>query len=75
MNGQSSEMISTSFYVGWLYVFSVKNFLDNLIYKYDYKITYQQKIGVFENQFFIYGNPKEVYSVSSHIENWFRIFE
>jgi hypothetical protein len=68
-------MISTSFYVGWLYVFSVKNFLDSLISKYDYKITYEQKIGVFENQFFIYGNPKEVYSVSAHIENWFKSFD
>ncbi len=75
MKGQSSEMISTSFYVGWLYVFSVKNFLDNLISKYDYKITYQQKIGIFENQFFVYGNPKEVYSVSAHIEHWFRSFD
>lgn len=71
---KSSELISTSFYVGWLYVFEVKNFLNNLIEEYGMSFIYEQKIGLFENKFIIYGSQKEIYSVCAYIEKWFASF-
>lgn len=71
---QSSEMISTKFYVGWLYVFEINRFLNKLIKEYGMSFSYEHKIGLFQNEFIIHGNQKEVYSVCAHIEQWFASF-
>lgn len=63
--------ISTSFYIGWLYVFEVNKFINNLINNHGLNISYEQKIGFFENKFTIFGSQKDVYSVSAYIEKWF----
>lgn len=44
---QSSEMISTNLYIGWLYVFEIKRFLNNLIEVKGMSFSYEQKIGLF----------------------------
>lgn len=36
--------------------------------------SYENKIGLFQNEFIIHGNQKEVYSVCAHIEQWFASF-
>lgn len=71
----SSEMVSTKFSVGWLYTRQVRDYLHDLINNKNYSISFEEKLGFFENHFFIHGPQRELYSIHRHLTQWFNSFD
>lgn len=70
--GKSTEMIAANLFVGWLYVRSVREYLEDLINDKGWPISFYEKIGFFENKFVVYGKQNDLIHISNHISAWMK---
>jgi hypothetical protein len=74
-NGTSTEMVSTVFYIGWLYVGQVRNYLNDLIEEKGWPVKYSESVRFFENRFEIYGNQRDVMYIHQKLQQHFQSFD
>lgn len=68
--GESTEMISTSLHIGWLYLTTIRNYLDDLIENKGYQIQYEESLRLFENKFVLYGTQRDIMYAQNKIQQY-----
>lgn len=68
--GDSTEMISTTFYIGWYYLKTVRNYLNDIIENKGWPIQYEESMWIFENKFVLYGPQSYIMYVKTKIEKY-----
>lgn len=68
--GESTEMISTTFYIGWFYLNNIRNYLNDIIEKKGWPIQYEESVRFFENKFVLYGPQRDIMYVQSKIQHY-----
>ena len=72
--GESSEMLSTVFYVGWFYIQPVRDYLNDLIDNKGWPIRYEESVRIFENKFVVYGTQRDIMYIHQKIQYYFENF-
>lgn len=68
--GESTEMISTTLYIGWLYLTTIRNYLNDLIENKGYQIQYEESLRIFENKFVLYGTQRDIMYAQHKIQQY-----
>jgi len=72
--GESTEMISTTLYVGWLYLKNIRNYLNDLIDNKGYQIQYEESLQIFQNKFVLYGTQRDIMYAQNKIQQYLNGF-
>lgn len=70
--GESTEMISTTFHIGWYYMRTVRDYLNDIIENKKWPVRYEESIGFFENKFVLYGPQRDIMYIHSKIEHYLK---
>ena len=72
--GESTEMISNTLYVGWLYLKNIRNYLNDLIDNKGYQIQYEESLQIFQNKFVLYGTQRDIMYAQNKIQQYLNGF-
>jgi hypothetical protein len=70
--GESTEMISTTFYIGWFYMRAVRDYLNDIIENKKWPVRYEESISFFENKFVLYGPQRDIMYIHYKVENYLK---
>jgi len=73
--GYSTEMISTNFSIGWLYVGNIRRYLNDIIENQGWPVKYEEKVRFLSNEFTLYGNQRDLVYIQSKIQHYLNNLE